>query len=252
MQLLALDIGNSGVHLGLVEQGQVRWRAELPHVAQQPPLAMSLQELLREHQARPSQAAFCSVVPRLDRVVTAALQELGCPVLQVRGEAAVGLAPSYDDPRRLGADRLMAALAARRRAGGPVIVADAGTAITVDAVSAKGELLAGAIVAGPRTQLAALARDTAQLPDPERLEPAVPGRSTEQCLAAGAWWGAVGAIKEVAARLSLALGGPAPLYLTGGAGEWLRTGLPEAVWAPDLVLEGLWWAWDALRGTTGG
>lgn len=252
MQLLALDIGNSGMHLGLVERGQVRRRGELPHLTEPGRLAAGLQAILDKHQVKPVGAAFCSVVPRLDGVVKAALQELECPALQVRGDSPVGLTPSYDDPSRLGADRLMAALAAWRRTGGPVIVADAGTAITVDAVSAKGELLAGAIVAGPRTQLGALARDTAQLPDPQRLEPAVPGRSTEQCLAAGAWWGAIGAIKEVAARLSLALGGPAPLYLTGGAGEWLRAGLPQAVWASDLVLEGLWWAWDALHGTTGG
>ena len=246
MRLAALDIGNSAFHLGLLEQGRVQCRQQLP-VDQGDRLADWLEQELHRHGAPPAEAVICSVVPQWDQLAAAALRALGCRVVQVQGDSPVGLANRYLQPCQLGPDRLVAALGAYRLAGGPVVVADVGTAITVDAVSGQGEFLGGAILLGPHAALGSLQAATALLTAPERLEPALPGRSTEQCLAAGAFWGAVGAIREIADHLRQALGAEAPLLLTGGGAASLAPGLPGARLEPDLVLVGLWHCWQALR-----
>lgn len=153
-----------------------------------------------------------------------------------------------DEPKRVGVDRLLAALAARETAGAPCVVVDAGTAITVDAVGPDGAFLGGAILPGPAIAAQALADGTAQLPHvalPEAAPQAI-GRSTEAAIAAGCVRGTAGAIEALAAAVRERLGAGAPLVLTGGHAARLMPLLssnPHHV--PELVLEGLVLAYRA-------
>jgi len=246
MHLLALDIGNSGLHLGALCDHRLRWHARLAGGRAERVGSWLRMVLERQGEPVPGWAVFSTVVPALEAPARRALQEVAGRVLQVRGDSPVGLVNGYRDPASLGADRLAAAVGAYRLVGGPVIVADIGTAITVDAVSAAGEFLGGAILPGPRTGLQALQGATARLQAPRRLRPALPGRSTEECLAAGARWGPLGAIRELAARLRRVVGAQAPLVLAGGAARELARQLPEARLEPHLVLLGLAYCLDAL------
>jgi len=246
VRLLALDVGNSAFHAGLLADRRPQWRGRLP-LGQADEFPGWLAGLFdRQGEEPPEHAVFCSVVPGQNGAVREALEGLGCRVAQVRGDSPVGLRNRYRDPSQLGADRLAAAVGAYRLAGGPVVVADAGTALTVDAVSGAGEFLGGAIWVGPQTGLAALRRSAAQLDFPVG-KPALPGTDTASCLAAGAHWGTAGAVRELAARLREVIGTGAPLVLTGGAAGDLAAVLPFARLEPDLVLIGLAWCWEAMR-----
>jgi type III pantothenate kinase len=153
------------------------------------------------------------------------------------------------EPARVGVDRLLGALAVNR-ARNPLaaaIAVDMGTAITVDLISADGAFEGGAILAGPVISLGALHAGTASLPaiDERRLAKprAAVGKSTEEALVAGAYWGAVGGVCELMARMAEHCDGEPDLFLTGGAADeyaaavTLEGRLPRHV--PHLVLAGI-------------
>lgn len=156
------------------------------------------------------------------------------------------LTVQVDYPDRVGMDRLAAAVAvnAVRLPHSPAIVVDAGTAITVDLVDANGSFQGGVILPGMRITAAALAEKTDLLPlvDPQLGQGAPPvlGKSTESAIRSGLFWGAVGAVKEVVARLSQDSTTPPQLFLTGGgAGQLVRWVRADGVFVPHLVLSGI-------------
>lgn len=155
---------------------------------------------------------------------------------------------------QVGTDRLLACLAAYRRAGGACVVVDCGTATTVNAVSVDGALLGGAIFPGPALMARALAQGTAQLPEVDgRGDGSVIGRSTREAILAGIERGWTGGVLALVAETLEELGGGAALYLTGGGvaavaphvADFLGRGDDAAPASrrchvvPDLVLEGL-------------
>ncbi|HKY91969.1 MAG TPA: type III pantothenate kinase [Nevskiaceae bacterium] len=155
----------------------------------------------------------------------------------VRAEAeAFGLKNAYEDPRRLGVDRWLAMIGAWRACGGACVVADAGTALTVDAIDADGRHLGGLIAAGLKTSESAVLGATRF---PTRATP-LPvhdglGLDTEACVRQGARLSVLGAMERAAALLP-----GARCFLTGGDAEALATGL-DSTWEvrPALVFEGL-------------
>jgi len=155
------------------------------------------------------------------------------------------LVVAIDEPQRVGIDRLAGAAAAGaiKRAGRPAIVVDCGTAATVNVVSAAGEFLGGAILPGPALMARALAEGTSRLPEVAALDhappPPMPGRSTQDAIAAGIGWGIRGAIARVVAEARAAVGGDADVILTGGWRAAVRDALPGAVEVPELVLAGI-------------
>ena len=157
------------------------------------------------------------------------------------------LAISLPEPHRVGIDRLAATAAAAvlKPPGRPAIVVDCGTAATVDMVSAAGAFLGGAILPGPALMTRALAEGTSRLPEVAALEqggvPALPGRSTQEAIAAGVGWGMRGAISRLVeeARRSLGDAAEPQLILTGGWRGVVRESLPNAEEVPDLVLQGV-------------
>ena len=149
-------------------------------------------------------------------------------------------------PDMVGIDRLLDAVAANhlRRPDQPAVVADVGTAITVDAVSAEGAFLGGAILPGIAMSARALHEFTDLLPLIEMSELSQPppalGTATTAAMQSGLFWGAVGAIRELAERLAKHLEGEPAIYLTGGAGPAVAELLgPSARHVPHLTLAGI-------------
>jgi type III pantothenate kinase len=148
-------------------------------------------------------------------------------------------------PDRVGLDRLAAAVAANvlRSQGRPAIVVDAGSAITVDLVSSDGAFEGGVIMPGFR--MAAEALDKADLLPltslaPNDEPPEVVGRSTEQAIRSGLFWGAVGAVREVMDRMATQLAQPPEIFVTGGDLRRLSEQLgDEASFVPNMVLSGI-------------
>ena len=166
----------------------------------------------------------------------------GGPVLRVGAAAAGrGLRLHYDRPGTFGVDRLLALRAARARTGGACLVVDAGTAVTVDGLTADGTHCGGWIAPGYRLQRAALA-SLLELGPPPAAAPGEPVcGGTDQAVEAGIWRLLAGGIDRMCAELRTGpLAADAPIFGCGGDAErladWCRTRWEAA---PDLVLEGL-------------
>jgi type III pantothenate kinase len=150
-----------------------------------------------------------------------------------------------EQPERVGTDRLLAAVAVNRlRAPNrPAIVVDAGTAITVDVVSAAGEFEGGVILPGFRLAAKALSDGTDLLPevdyDPAAGPPPVVGKSTMAAIRSGLFWGQVGAVCELVRRMSDQLGAVPQVFVAGGDAERLAAFLPQTQIVPELVLAGI-------------
>lgn len=161
----------------------------------------------------------------------------------------VPLEVDVQHPERLGIDRMLTAVAANRlrRPERAAVVVDMGTAMTVNFISSDGVFRGGAILAGPSTALDALHAATSSLPklghDVFDAPPAVVGKSTQDAMAAGAYWGAVGAARQLIERMADACSEPPDVFLTGGAAEPLaeHIGLGDrrARFVPHMVLSGI-------------
>jgi type III pantothenate kinase len=190
-----------------------------------------------------------SVQPRVFEALATRLRRRGLARIELLTAAHLPLTVRTKAPQRVGIDRLLAAVAVNRlRAPGtPAISIDMGTATTVDAIAADGAFEGGAILAGPWLSLLALHQGTASLPEFDvasvAAPPAVVGKSTDEALASGAFWGAVGAVSELVRRTARDSGADPELYLTGGAAPAFQSfialdGRP-ARHVPHLVLCGV-------------
>jgi type III pantothenate kinase len=161
------------------------------------------------------------------------------------------------EPAHVGVDRLLSALAVNRlrQPDSPAIVADMGTATTVNLIAADGAFQGGAILAGPLTSLRALHQSTASLPllDRDSLveAPEVVGKSTSEAMASGAYWGAMGAVKELVRRITSGCSDQPEFFLTGGASSAFANVLgvndQPVRYIPHLVLAGIKIAFDETR-----
>lgn len=158
--------------------------------------------------------------------------------------AASGVRCAYADPARLGVDRWLAVVAAFVETGGPAIVFDCGTAITVDAVRVDGEHLGGLIMPGITLMRRALYGSTANIPDEGPAEGegdvGLLARDTRSAVSGGTLYAAVAFMQHVAAELRGHFGAGTRVLLTGGDAERLRPLLsPDFEWRPRLVLDGM-------------
>lgn len=156
-----------------------------------------------------------------------------------RSEAhTAGLRNSYAEPGRMGVDRWLAMVGARQREPGRLCVVDAGSALTIDIVSATGQHEGGYIIPGPALMERALLLDTDRVRFDENIDYALaPGKSTAEAVRHGIALAQAGA---VALALEQAGSEPITLFYCGGAGDTLmRLGQRAGQWAPDLVFEGL-------------
>lgn len=169
--------------------------------------------------------------------------------VQILQRRDIPLRVNVPEPDRVGVDRLLTSLAANRirRPGAPAIVADIGTAMTVNLLSAEGVFEGGAILAGPTTTLDALHAATSSLPrlGREALDSSGPvvGKTTAAAMASGAYWGAIGAVRQLIERIAASCSQEPDLFLTGGAADQLAghigLGARTARHLPHLVLSGI-------------
>lgn len=245
MRILAIDIGNTTIAVGLIEEGacvaltRISSRETLAVVAQTFPKAMA--ELLQGRDA-PEGAVISSVVPHLLPEIAAAVEkELGNQALVLTSDTPLPVRNGYARPREAGLDRLANAVGGVELAGAPVIIVDAGTAVTLDVVNAQGVFIGGAILPGAELWSAALSFHTAALPTvnleaPER----VIGTTTVENILSGIVYGLSGAIDRLVEVTRKELGSPAPVLLTGGGAPLLAPYLEcTRHVTPHLTLVGL-------------
>ena len=246
--LLAVEVGNTNTSFGLfAETGELAASYRLSTERERMPdewFAL-LAALLASDGHRLDEVdgiIVSSVVPSVTTwMVEMARRRLGQEPIVVSGDLDVGLRLDVDEPRQLGADRIVDCVAAFARYGGPAIVIDLGTATTFDVVGRDGAYLGGAIAAGVGTSLQALAGNAAQLFNVSLAMPGtVIGRNTADQLRAGIVTGHLAMLEGMIARTRAELGADAPVVVTGGyaplfAGQSLLVDHLD----PDLTLDGL-------------
>lgn len=235
--IVAVDIGNSTARWGL-------WNGRgFEHCGSWPVADLGKTSLFAEPPAsdRIGMVVASSVVPGSEDALARAIRhQLGLAVRFLGRDLKVPLQIDVEEPDRVGADRLAAAVAAHRSCSAAVVV-DFGTAITVDAVTADGRFVGGAILPGPRLCLAGLAAGTAGV----KLDGDVgvrlpPGRNTREAVEAALSHGLAGAVDRLTQRTRAALGdGTGAIATGGGAGFFLPLCETRFTHAPNLVLEGL-------------
>lgn len=212
MALLAADIGNSHTVLGLLVDGEViaDWRiaTDARHTADE--WAVLLRGLLGDRFADVDGIAVCATVPAVLHEWRDMLSRHFSEVPNVVVEPGVrtGVPVLMDNPREVGSDRIINALAAATLFGGPAIVVDfGGTATTFDVVSEKGQYIGGAIAPGIEISLEALGRRGAQLRDVELLRPrTVIAKNTVEALQSGMIFGVASQVEGIVARMVGELG----------------------------------------------
>ena len=245
--LLALDIGNTNVTVGVFEGDAVRstWRlASDPHKLTDEYAVLLMNLLPRNGIEFPAitDVAICSSVPSL--VLTfeeLAKRYFGVKPLVVGTGIKTGVRVLYEDPRAVGADRVTDAVAAYRLYGGPVIVVDCGTATVLDAVTAEGDYLGGAIAPGIQVAVDALVSNTSMLRRIELVRPKhAIGRNTVHSMQSGIIFGYVGLVESLVRRFKEELKGNAAVVGTGGLVDIIakETTIFDVI-DPDLTLSGL-------------
>lgn len=250
--LLALDVGNTHLVVGVYEQESLRglWRLQTVPGRSADEYGLLIRGLMEGGGVSPGSVeavAIANVVPRLAPV----LAELSRRSFgREPGVIGVNLQPRlpvrYDPPSDLGADRLVNAVAALRRYGAPAIVVDLGTATKFEAISREGEYLGGAIAPGIGTSLEALLGAAARLSWFELARPpGVIGSSTVQALQSGAFYGFISQLEGMVERFKAELGSDARVIATGGWSETIGRASPVVDQVdPLLTLEGLRLVWQ--------
>ncbi|HET91106.1 MAG TPA: type III pantothenate kinase [Chloroflexi bacterium] len=245
--LLAIDIGNTNITLGLYEGERLgpRWRIRTIHDRMPDEYGVLLDNLFRHRGFRLEQVTgvvIASVVPPLTPVFEQVCQEyVGQPALVVNAEVETGVRIRYDNPHEVGADRVVDAAAVQALYTTPACVVDFGTATTFDAISAEGDYLGGAIAPGIGIAAQALFERTAKLPRVELVRPpSAIGRNTVHSMQAGLLFGYVGLVEGVVARFKVELGPETCVVATGGLAELIsrETDVIDVV-DPWLTLHGL-------------
>jgi type III pantothenate kinase len=250
--LLTIDVGNTNVTLGLY-QGQSlgpRWRLATDHERMPDEWGLQLVGLLGHVKLGPGDltgVCLASVVPPLTvRVVEACRLYLKQEPLVVDTGVKTGVRIRYEDPRAVGADRIVDAAAVQKLYGGPACVVDFGTATTFDAINVQGDYLGGAIAPGIGIAAEALFLRTAKLPRVDlQRPPAAIGRNTTHAMQSGLLFGYVGLVEGMVARFRLELGPEMKVIATGGLAEIIarETKVIQVV-APWLTLDGLRLVWE--------
>ena len=251
--LLAVDVGNTQTVFGvfeaerLVEHWRVATEAERTgdEVAALVARLLELRDLGFEDVTGVS---LSSTVPPLVRAYSDFAQRYAeAPLLVVGPGTRTGVPIRYDDPREVGPDRIVNAVAARERYGAPCIVVDFGTSTNFDVVSAAGEYLGGVLAPGVEISMDALFRRAARLRRVDFVEPdSAIGKSTVASLQSGLVYGFAGQVDGIVERVRAELGdGEARVIATGGLAELIA---PHARTIervdPLLTLEGLRLVWE--------
>lgn len=242
--LLAIDVGNTNTVLGLFDRDvlQTSWRIKTDARSTADEIALTFRGLLAQEPAVDG-IALCSTVPSVLREMRLMLDRYYLDVATVIVEPGTktGVPVLTDNPKEVGADRIVNTIAAHHQFGGPCIVVDFGTSTNLDVVSAKGEFLGGALAPGIEISLEALAARAAQLRKVELVRPrSAIGKNTVEALQSGALYGFAGQVDGLVDRITAELGEVTAVVATGGLAPIV---VPESRrithHEPDLTLLGL-------------
>jgi len=245
--LLVIDVGNTNTVFGIYADQCLRghWRISTNRAQTVDEYGLLIRNLLALDGLESGvvkHVMIASVVPPLNSVLEEMVRKYFhlTPVFLGPG-TRTGMPIHYDNPQEVGADRIANSVAAFEKYGGPCIIVDFGTAITFDAVSARGEYLGGVIAPGIGIAAEALFQRAARLPRVEIREPeAVIGTNTVGSMQSGLFYGAIGLVDGILDRLCAILGKGTRVIATGGQASWVA---PVSKYKPpvegSLTLEGL-------------
>lgn len=254
--LLTIDIGNTNITIGLYlgESLKNHWRLATVHDRMPDEYGLQLVGLLSHAgHAATELTGICmaSVVPPLTgKLIEACRQYLSCPPLVVDAGVKTGVRIRYEDPRAVGADRIVDCAAVQRLYGGPACVVDFGTGTTFDGISAEGDYLGGAIAPGIGIGAEALYQHTAKLPRVDiQKPPSVIGRNTVHAIQSGLFFGYVAMVEGMVDRFRGELGPDMKVIATGGLAEVVASETDVIqILAPWLTLDGLRIIWEMNKG----
>ncbi len=250
--LLTIDVGNTNITLGLYQHDELgpRWRLATVHERMPDEYGLQFLGLLSHANLQPQAIegiCMASVVPPLTgKVIDACQYYLGKTPLVIDAGVKTGVRIRYEDPRAVGADRIVDAAAVQRLYGGPACVVDFGTATTFDAIAENGDYLGGAISPGIGIAAEALFLRTAKLPRVDlQPPPQAIGRNTVHAMQSGLLFGYVSMVEGMVVRFRRELGDNMKVIATGGLAELIsrQTSVIEII-APWLTLDGLKFIWE--------
>ena len=245
--LLAIDIGNTSIKLGIFDGNKLKatWNLATGIHRTSDEYGVMLLGLMVHQRVRPTKitgVSLCGVVPPLVPTFTELCQKyLNTKPLVVEAGVKTGMHIRLDNPREVGPDRVVNAVAAQNLYGKPVIIIDLGTATTFDIVSQEGDYLGGIIAPGIGIASEALFTRTAMLPRIELVRPKeVIGRNTITAMQSGMIFGYIGLVEGIIQRIEQQLGSKTMVVATGGQAYALAKEIPSIETInPDLTLTGL-------------
>jgi type III pantothenate kinase len=254
--LLAIDVGNTNIVLGVFNQATVihSWRLQTLRERTSDELGLLVDGLfahsrIARHEIRG--VILGSVVPPLTNTIRLMIEQyFGVKAIVIEPGVNTGMPILYDNPSEVGADRIVNGVGAWERFGKgqnrPMIVVDFGTATTLDAITAKGEYLGGAICPGVQISADALFQRAAKLPRIDVRKPArIVGRTTVGAMESGLFYGYVGMVEGLVKRMGDELGGNAICVATGGLADVIAPETPLIQHVDsDLTLHGLRLVWE--------
>ncbi|PRX39872.1 pantothenate kinase [Planifilum fimeticola] len=245
--LLVMDVGNTHIVLGLFQKDELlhHWRVQTDRNATEDEYAMLLKSLFEHVGIRMEEidgVSISSVVPPLKRVLHLLVRKyFGLEPLVIGPGVKTGLNIQYENPREVGADRIVNAVAAIDTYGPPLIIVDFGTATTFCFINEQGHYVGGAIVPGVHVSAEALHQRAAQLTRVEVVKPeSVVGRNTVKAVQSGLFYGYVGVVDGIVNRMKRLLTKRPTVVATGGLAELISKEAESIdVYDPLLTLRGL-------------
>jgi type III pantothenate kinase len=256
--LLCIDIGNTNTVLATFDEDKIMhsWRVKTDAHATADELGLMFRGLLAGDRVEITGVAACSTVPAALRSLRSMLGRYyrGIPAVIVEPGTRTGVPLAVDNPKEVGADRVVNTLAAYTLYGGPVVVVDFGTSTNFDVISARGEFLGGVFAPGIEISVEALAARAAQLRKVELVKPPrVIGKNTVECLQAGVVYGFAGQADAIVRAIVAELGGEVnAVVATGGLAPVVLSECATVTHhEPMLTLRGLQmvFARNVARGT---
>ncbi len=246
--ILAVDIGNTNIVLGCIEEGKILFEARMAtdRLKTSDQYCVELKSLLSLYEVSPksiSGSIVSSVVPPvLNSIKTAIYKLTGGDCLVVGPGIKTGMNIRMDNPLEVGSDLIVASVAAIAEYGAPLLLVDMGTATTVTAVDESGAFIGGCICPGVKISMQALTDRTAQLPGISLDEPEhAIGKNTRDSMRSGIMFGAAAMIDGLLDRMEAEMGGEVKAVATGGLSRYI---IPlcrrKLIYDRTLMLKGMW------------